>query len=355
MTEACVLEFDFEKYRCDQESTGYREIWENPPQQQENKPTNTKKKSSTTKNLLFGKPSRIKAQEELTSALSKGKRTKKGNKRTKKKKKGKPVPKLVDPSRGILEIQNLSQTYPFSNCCNQGFIDRSVKSKTRTEDQSSLWGYTASTPESLKGMSISPVLIDSSPPAKDDNSVVIESIKHTAVVSDSEPEEILPTMTGEGQVSDSEPEPEERALPSVPTTIPTSPWSKEAYEEDHDDYENYTTSELRKLVDQYGFKPVKSRRGMLQLLRSCDFPPGAPAASTNQLHNEESLDELIYNRLDDGIKSLPSMYQKIISYEPIDITNLQTTITDELDMKNINVEFIKRYCDSRGVCFTTME
>lgn len=193
------------------------------------------------------------------------------------------------------------------------------------------------------------VLIPSSPAAGDD-SVVIQTVQHTApqttlIISDSEPEfdDLLPAPTTTTTVSDSEEETDlELRLPASSTTA-------------NPRYELYTTQELRSLIKQYGFKPIRGRSDMIQLLQSCHTEPTVlPPPTDNSNFGNDKLDEMLYQQIDENIKSHPdyTIYEQIISYEPIDILTLHSLITDNFNIP-INLDEAKLYCDLRGICFTT--
>jgi hypothetical protein len=198
------------------------------------------------------------------------------------------------------------------------------------------------------------VLIPSSPTAETtgaNDSVVIQAIEqnapHTAlVISDSEPDldDMMspPTTTKQPitHIADSE---DESSL-ELRSPQPSNP-----------QYESLTTKELRELIKQYGFKPVRTRSQMIQLLQSCHTQPTnlPPPTETANIRNHQ-LDEMLYQQIDENIKSHHdyTIYQQIISYEPIDILTLHSLITETFNFP-INLDDTKSYCDLRGICFTT--
>ncbi|KAA8909416.1 hypothetical protein TRICI_004517 [Trichomonascus ciferrii] len=184
------------------------------------------------------------------------------------------------------------------------------------------------------------------------DSLVIQKVHHSSprtalVISDSEADldDMLSPQPANKQpiphIPDSEDESNLELQPSPPSTNPQ--------------YESYTTKELRELVKQYGFKPVRSRNQMIQLLRSCHTQPTSAPLTTNTANiRTDQLDEMLYQQIDQNIKSLHDykIYQQIISYEPIDILTLHALITQTFNIP-VNLDETKSYCDLRGICFTT--
>lgn len=128
-------------------------------------------------------------------------------------------------------------------------------------------------------------------------------------------------------------------------------------------FERLTTAELREKIKSWGFKPVRGRTKMLDLVKcvtmsnqGADHTIEPPNVCLNTL-SEEAIQAQLYKRISTEIKQNPlakEWWTKILLYEPIVIEPFAQFVTQELKL-DIRIEIIKAWCDYAGVIFISEE
>lgn len=115
-------------------------------------------------------------------------------------------------------------------------------------------------------------------------------------------------------------------------------------------YSQMSASQLRGIFKGQGFKSVKTKEKMITILTNAEeLLNGVDATQVSR----KDFNDKLFSKLTSTIKSDFNWHQKIASYEPIIISELQ----EWLNSVNVRLEadVIERYCDSTGICFTNKE
>lgn len=125
------------------------------------------------------------------------------------------------------------------------------------------------------------------------------------------------------------------------------------HENNNTDYNSMTTADLRKLIKSWGFKPVRSRDKMLQLVHSANYPSQSDSDPTKAI-DQDGIKKLLFKRISYEIKTNPSAkvwWYKILFYEPLVIEKFTDFINKDLGIQ-LTIDMIKDWCDYTGVTFT---
>lgn len=120
------------------------------------------------------------------------------------------------------------------------------------------------------------------------------------------------------------------------------------------DFSNQTTKELKELFQEWDLKPVKGRDKMIKILTETSklFVDSQVIKSPVKSQNGPSQTILIrgemYNKLNEIIKSNTFWYDKILSFEPLKLDQLQIWL--ESIGFNLEPDILQRYCDEQGIC-----
>ena len=119
-------------------------------------------------------------------------------------------------------------------------------------------------------------------------------------------------------------------------------------------FTNQTTKELKKLFQEWDLKPVKGRDKMIKILTETSrlFVDSQVIKSPVKSQNGPSQTVIIrgemYNKLNELIKSNTFWYDKILSFEPLKLDQLQLWL--ESIGFNLEPDILQRYCDEQGIC-----
>lgn len=115
-------------------------------------------------------------------------------------------------------------------------------------------------------------------------------------------------------------------------------------------YSQMSASQLRDVFRGHGLKSVKTKEKMISILSNAEsFLGGTDATQLSQ----KEFSEQLFSKLTIIIKSNLNWHEKIASYEPIVINELQ----EWLRTQNVIIEsdMIESYCDNMGICYTNKE
>lgn len=146
--------------------------------------------------------------------------------------------------------------------------------------------------------------------------------------------------------------------------------------------EKMSAKELRGLLDSYGFKPVRGRLRMIELLKDC-YTPVAPdslntsssaavvtdsivpavsetaasAAGTSILDTERELDGEISRRISTALTTeefARATWTNILTYQPLNLEEFCSLLNENLQMK-LSPKFVRDWCDQHGVTTTVAD
>jgi Slx4 endonuclease len=120
-----------------------------------------------------------------------------------------------------------------------------------------------------------------------------------------------------------------------------------------DHYTAMTTTELRQLIRSWGFRPVRSRDKMLELVRSVK-QQSSQTSENPPIVGQTEIRQMLYKRISTEIKTnqlSKEWWHRILFYEPIVIEQFAEFLKSELRI-DVNLDTVKDWCDYTGVIFT---
>ncbi|VVT46956.1 uncharacterized protein SAPINGB_P001471 [Magnusiomyces paraingens] len=126
--------------------------------------------------------------------------------------------------------------------------------------------------------------------------------------------------------------------------------------------EKIPTKELRELIKRYGFKPVRNRSRMIELLKDCYGKSPTPASFTEDKitfnsNSDKALDIEISRRISTAFLTedfAKDIWTKILTYEPLNLDEICGFLEEKLGMK-LEHKFVREWCDQHGVTTTVAE
>lgn len=108
-----------------------------------------------------------------------------------------------------------------------------------------------------------------------------------------------------------------------------------------------SAGELKNLLKEWGLKPAKSKAKMVEILTNTNRI--IESENPTQLSQIEFTGEM-FQKLTEKIKNNKNWLEKINSFEPIVIVNLQRWL--ESEGFNCELALLQHYCDNLGICYT---
>ncbi|GMG60227.1 unnamed protein product [Ambrosiozyma monospora] len=153
-----------------------------------------------------------------------------------------------------------------------------------------------------------------------------------------------------------------------------------------DFFNQYKTDQLRRQLDSWGLKRVKSKKAMISLLTVTSklmkledlseaynrFKSGesdilvfaesnATSAADLGTQSQSSMAVLAmvkkgyFEKIRDLIKKNPDIYHKILIYQPINMKTFYEFVKDELKIEKLDRNIVSDCLDELGICYTSMD
>ncbi|KAK6464174.1 structure-specific endonuclease subunit SLX4 [Scheffersomyces coipomensis] len=129
------------------------------------------------------------------------------------------------------------------------------------------------------------------------------------------------------------------------------------------DFSKFTTTQLKEQFKEWGLKPVRGRDKMISILTEASkltinsqTTDSTCATRTTSIKNAtttttiSATQQTMYEKLNEIIKSNDYWYEKIISYEPLILEDMQKWL-ESIGYK-LEYDFLQKYCDEGGICCT---
>lgn len=121
------------------------------------------------------------------------------------------------------------------------------------------------------------------------------------------------------------------------------------------DFDTMSARELKSKFQEWGLKPVKGKEKMVQILTEASklidhtqFSDRSASISESQYAAKAG----IFNSISEQIKSNQYWFDKVLSFEPINLDRLQEWLQSATIKINLERNLLEKYCDELGIAYT---